>query len=111
MLKTMINNAKLKVVMLLIPFLILAFYILITITDIDFVERSDKENAARILRWNLRRCGEISRIGREYGEGSLTIMCTTGHAYLLSASEHCDNPLRVYCWEIRDLDPDALNLK
>lgn len=99
---------KLTVAIFSIVFLILIFFILLRITDVDFIRRSDEENAARILRWNLRGCGEISRVSREYGEGTLTVKCANGEAYLLSSSEHCDHPFRVYCWDVDDLNPTTL---
>ena len=101
-------RGKLIVAAFSILFLVLAFFILRRITDVDFINRSDEENAARILRWNLRKCVEISQVGKEYGEGTLTVKCANGEAYLLSSSEHCDHPFRVYCWDVESLDPHSL---
>lgn len=80
--------------------------------DINFGKFSDKENASRILKWNLRRCKDINYTGHEYGEGTLTVKCSNGKAYLLSVDvEEQDILPAVYTWNVEELDPNTLERK
>lgn len=71
-------------------------------TEINFDEKSAKENAARILKWNLKKCPKIIYTGREYGEATATVKCSNGKAYLLSFTDyhHATDSFDVYDWNI-----------
>lgn len=79
------------------------------ITDVNKLQA--QERSARILLLNFQSCGDIYQISREYGEGTMTVKCTNGKAYLLVALEHCDRPFTAYCWKVKDLDSKTLELK
>ena len=112
---------KLRAVILATSFLIFTlyalFHILIALTTIDFAKKSDEENVARVLRWNLRECGEIVRVVKGYGEdnisgfgeGTITVKCSNDKAYLIASYLPCDKTcyLDVYCFHIITLNPNS----
>ncbi|MEQ8996485.1 MAG: leucine-rich repeat domain-containing protein [Coleofasciculus sp. B1-GNL1-01] len=77
-------------------------------TNINFTEKSNQENAARILKWNLQKCPKIIYTGSEYGEATVTIKCSNGKAYLLSHSSTHSDFLDVYDWNIDEIDFNTL---
>ena len=82
-------------------------------TNINFYEKSKEENAARILKWNLKKCPKIIYTGREYGEATVTVKCSDGKAYLLSFTDyhHATDYFDVYDWNIEEIDSNTLKRK
>lgn len=107
---TMRNHYQIAITIILL--IVLSFWsvflALQRATEVNFSEKSDKENAMQILKWNSQECNDIIYIGREYGEGTLTVKCRNQKAYLLSSSEHCELFLDVFCWNIGLIDSNTL---
>lgn len=111
-------NRKSKTAIFVFFCVILTFFALDRATDINFAEKSDKENAARILKWNFKKCKQVIYTGREYGEGIVTVKCSNGKAYViyniesqLHSSTHLDSLLSfidVYGWSIEEVDFNTL---
>lgn len=98
---------RITVVLLLI--IVVASTALLRIANVNNL--SKKERSARILLLNFQNCGDVSKISKEYGEGTSTVACTSGKTYLLSALEHCNNLFTAYCWNVKELDSQTLKLK
>ena len=79
---------------------------------VSFEKLKVNQITVRILKWNLRRCKDINYTGHEYGEGTLTVKCSNGKAYLLSVDvEEQDILPAVYTWNVEELDPNTLERK
>lgn len=87
------------------------FWALKKATDINFARKSEEENAARILKWNLKRCQNVIYTGHEYGEGTMTVKCSIGKAYLLSHNYSDSDFLQVYNWNIEEIELSTLERK
>lgn len=96
------------IIVLSIPFSLWSIFLALQMgTDVNFSEKSDEDNARRILKWNFKKCSDIIYTRREYGEGTLTVKCSNQKAYLLSSIEHCDF-LDVYCWNVDVINSNTL---
>jgi hypothetical protein len=107
-----------KVFGLGVVIIVLTFLALERATDINFSEKSDKENTARILKWNLKKCPKVIDTGREYGEGTVTVKCSNGKAYVMYAQLSCSTNsnfllefIDVYGWSIEEVDFNTLKSK
>lgn len=88
--------------------------VLYTSTNINFVWKSDKSNAARILKWNSKKCPQIIYTGKEYGEATVSVKCSNGKAYVIyrKNDEHDGGHfLDVYEWDILEIDPSKLQVE
>jgi hypothetical protein len=103
----MIKLQKITVFLLLI--VIVACIASLKMTNVDNLH--EKQRSARILLLNFQSCSDIFKISKEYGEGTLTVACTNGKTYLLSALEHCNHLFTAYCWHVKELDSRTLQLK
>ncbi len=72
---------------------------------------SERQRSQRILFLHARSCGHVQPITKEYGEGTMTVRCSNGNVYLITAREHCDRFSGLLCWSIRELEPKTLTYK
>ena len=74
-----------------VAIIVLTFLALERVTDINFAEKFDQAQAGRILKGNLKKCPKVIYTGREYGEGTVTVKCSNGKAYVIYHHISCES--------------------
>ncbi|AFZ20930.1 hypothetical protein [Allocoleopsis franciscana] len=80
-----------KVFGLGVVIIVLTFLALERATGINFAKNFDQERAELILKENLKKCPKVIYTGSEYGEGTVTVKCSNGKAYVIYHHISCES--------------------